>query len=879
MALITRTVDHTSGIPLGGLGTGSVEIQPDGCLRQWQIFNLGAWAPNQPEACRVAGPQLDARTLCFLVRAQQEGAAPVARRLNVCAAHQDLYSLAWLRAVEAITFDGRYPVARLTYHDPDLPVALSGLFFSPFTPHDARTSGTPGWHALFTVTNHGTAPVQVALLAMLENPLASGAADRRLHNTVRQHGGATYLSLTTAAEDGCRATHGSLCLAVSGGEASWIAGDYRTWLRGAGTFGSDYGCAFECCLNEWRATGALTTLRRDISPSALVRLSDDEIAALAPVERDALLAKLREVPSLRALWQRVAAVEGEALETAEGRCRFLREVRRRLDQLDGEERDRGTWGDAALNAGLTLAPGETREIDFALGWHFPHHYSALGPRLGHRYEEWFADAEQVARYLVTRRAEHRRTTVAFADTLYDTSLDPAFADAWSAQLSTLAKCTWWTRAGDFAVWEGLGCCGFHTTDITYQGSFGLLALFPELQQRQMAMGARHQRADGRVHHFFTPDLSQVDDGFDRVDMNQQFVLLACRDWLWTGDREQLAALWPHVQRAMANTALLDRDGDGLPDHDTRRNTYDQWNFFGTPSYIASLWLAALRAAVRIAEDLGEPAAASEWQATLARGVASFERKLWNGDYYSLWVDGAERDECCMSDQLSGEWFTHLVGLGHSLPRERIVAALEAVARHNFRPDDGLLNATYPAGAPRRLSTWRNFQAMAPWTGIEYAIGSMLLDFGLPALGTAVVQSIDARYRRAGRVWNHVECGDHYYRAMASWAILLAATGFKVDVPRGVVTFAPCVSQSRFHAPWVAASGWGACAFADGGFRMSCTAGRLHCRELRLGLSTAPRGVSLAGQRVPADCGLADGLAVVTFAEPLTVSAGEVLEVI
>jgi uncharacterized protein (DUF608 family) len=28
-----------SGAPLGSIGTGFVEIRPDGCLYEWQIFN------------------------------------------------------------------------------------------------------------------------------------------------------------------------------------------------------------------------------------------------------------------------------------------------------------------------------------------------------------------------------------------------------------------------------------------------------------------------------------------------------------------------------------------------------------------------------------------------------------------------------------------------------------------------------------------------------------------------------------------------------------------------------------------------------------------------------------------------------------------------
>lgn len=62
----------------------------------------------------------------------------------------------------------------------------------------------------------------------------------------------------------------------------------------------------------------------------------------------------------------------------------------------------------------------------------------------------------------------------------------------------------------------------------------------------MRMGAVFQRSDGRVHHLFTPDLDHVDDSFDRVDMNMQFVLMVLRDYLYTGDKVYLKDLWANV---------------------------------------------------------------------------------------------------------------------------------------------------------------------------------------------------------------------------------------------------------------------------------------------------------------------------------------------
>ena len=39
MAKITATKAHTSGIPLGGIGSGSVELLPDGEFHYWLVAN------------------------------------------------------------------------------------------------------------------------------------------------------------------------------------------------------------------------------------------------------------------------------------------------------------------------------------------------------------------------------------------------------------------------------------------------------------------------------------------------------------------------------------------------------------------------------------------------------------------------------------------------------------------------------------------------------------------------------------------------------------------------------------------------------------------------------------------------------------------------
>ncbi len=868
-------VAETSGVPLGGIGTGSVEIRSDGYFHEWMIFNLGPWATSGRTEVPGEPPDMDPGSLAFFLRTQAAGEEPLVRRLGTRSDQEDLYSLSWAKSVDAIEFDATFPAATLRYQDSTLPVTVSALMFSPFVPHDARTSGTPGFNAAFTVKNTSRKRVTVSLAARLANPLAwgGGATDRRLTQAVTTDGETTYLTMRTGAQLPAPETVGSLSLGVTGGEASWIAGDFAQFV-GNGLWRRIYASY----LKDFRETGRLASLPPQDSPCDLLKITDDQIAALSLDEKRAAARTLRRYASFASLWGRFARVYGSAVEGADALTEYLQWSRAWLDSMAGRDRSGGRWGDSALCSTLELAPGESREIRFTLGWHFPHHLSPRGPDMGHVYEAWFPDAEAVARFLVASYVKHRDGTMAFVDAIAGSTLGSALAEAWSAQLSTLVKCTWWNRDGKFAVWEGLGCCGFQTMDVSYQGSVSIIALFPELQERQLEMSAEFQRADGRVPHFFTPDFTTVDNQFERVDMNPQFVLLVCRDWLWKGDKDYLTAMYPHVARAIANTALLDADGDGLPDHDTGRNTYDQWDFFGTPAYIASLWLACLKAGVRLAEEMGDAASAAAWREMLRKGAVSFDRMLWNGEYYSLWVDGARRDECCMTDQLTGEGYTQLLGLGQSLPRERVVAALEAVVKHNFTPEQGLLNATYPPGRQARFPAFENPQAAGNWTGVEYTIAAMMMDFGLVDEGVAVVRAIGDRYARAGRVWNHVECGDHYYRAMGAWATLLSATGFKVDVPKGELTVAPVIRVPEIRAPWASAHAWGELTQTPRRLELACREGAMPLRRLRVNLQARALAARLGGRRIPCKVSEENGYRVLDFGAPVTLGAGQSLVV-
>ncbi len=850
MRTIVTHAPEFSGMALGGIGAGTVEIFPDGRLENWNIWNLGKWASRSPEQDNLQEPAgLPGELLRFYLRTSVPGGEPLVRKLSYDGPQRQgqfrsaMYS--WMKCIPEIAWTPSFPAAQLEYRDPALPVELSAEYISPFLPHNARVSGTPGFCVSFRLRNRTQSPVSVSLLGLLENPVCRGMARRRLYNRISQDGGAAALTMESRSEEKVP-LNGSLSLLAEGGEHSYLLGEFEAYLN-AYVLSQGMGATEESCLFQFREEGRLPNLGWEELPD-FSRFTPEHISAMAEDEVEQWTAVLLRSAWGAGPWKRLSQLRPCPIAGVEGKRKFLVMMANqyRKFSLPGRE-ERGEWGGGGLCSTAVLQPGETATLRFFLGWHFPYHVSPTGQMLGHQYGNWFRDSQEVCRFLAENQESIFPKAREFSSLLGQTDAPAAFSRGWTAHLNTLLKCSWWTGNGDFGIWEGFGSCGFHTTDISYHGSWGLLALFPELQCRQMRMGASFQREDGRVPHFFTPDFSGVDDGFDRVDMNPQFVLMVCRDYLWTGDRRYLAGLWPHVVRAIESTALLDEDGDGLPDAGTDANTYDAWKFQGTPSYIAFLWLGALTAAVRLAEEAGQAPLAQKWKALLEKGSQS-AAKLWNGGYYSLWVNGEARDECCMSDQLDGLWYTTLLGLPPFLQQDTVSKTLDSILKWNFSRENGLINASYPPGAVPTLFTYQNVQALANWSGIEYAFASLLLEQGRFEAAAQLAGAVEERYWYAGRIFNHEECGDYYYRPLSSWTMMLSLSHFRLDAPQSRLQFT--LEPSVHIVPWFSPTGCGTLRRGDGTAEIACLEGKLPVAELFCGNVKAVKAVSLNGRPLP-----------------------------
>lgn len=587
--------------------------------------------------------------------------------------------------------------------------------------------------------------------------------------------------------------------------------------------------------------------------------------------------RLKQNPQAEKQYEEIVSQKPEVAKDLREKQRVLERILPAPKMPISAPKPKGPHG--LLCSKLTLPPNAEAKVTFILTWFFPNHTSPDGSeRMGHMYENWFSSALQVSEYVVRNLEQLNKRSKAFHDALYESSFNYWLVDAVNAQLTTFVKSSFYVKNGRFGIWEGIGCCGLQTLDVTYYGSYPILLFFPELQKSQMKLTAEFQLtpesrryheyfvafpknkklfqeyakldpslltnkekrikvyrdivaetgqdATGRIPHMFPGTFNAV-DAYHMIDLMPKFALLVLRDYMWTGDKNSLEEMWPHVKAAMDHNLSLDEHGVFLPYHYDRSltdtyiasQTYDIWDFLGYSAYVSSIWLAALQATKEIARIMGDEIYAARMDEVYEKAQSNMEKLLWNGEYYNLWNDppSGKMNYYCMADQLNGQWFANFLKLGDILDKNHIKSALEAIFKYNYDPEVGLLNGALPekfkgkgADTSGGYGGFVNpsLQRDNPWTGTEYAVASLLIQEGFIDEGLTVVKNVYDRYQQAGLTWNHIECGGHYYRAMDIWAVLTDLAGFDYSAPQGSLSFEPKVNRENFKSVFVVPTGWG-----------------------------------------------------------------------
>lgn len=590
----------------------------------------------------------------------------------------------------------------------------------------------------------------------------------------------------------------------------------------------------------------------------------------------------------------------------------------------------------AVSAKIALKPNERRSVTFVLAWHFPNRYRTerygWAPpyeyryRLGNRYNTWFRDARDVIRSFITNHERLYRETETFADALWDNSLPHAVKDAVASNLAILRSgVLMWLEDGNFYGFEGAdSCCPLNCTHV-YNYAQSIAFVFPELEQTMRFVEWKVQQYPEKgyiPHRVIVPlDLPRLwERGIGgpynpALDGTLGAVLKTYREFRLSGDVKWLEDIFPHVAKLMQHIfEQFDPDGDGVIDGE-QPNTYDI-HTFGSNTFIGTLYLAALRALEQMILALPSQmrtlhsALLDECRKRFELGRKGYVERCWNGEYFvnaydapNVSPDVYEQNNCwgigCHSDQLLGQWWAFVLDLGYLLPEEMVKTALWSIFRYNWRKslrgfkhsqrvfaegdESGLIVCTWPnGGRPQRPILYCD----EVWTGHEYEVAALLIWCGMRDEALKIVEGARNRYRGDKRnPFAEIECGHYYIRALSSWSLLLAATGFVCDAYSGTLQFAPNFETSNFRSPFFAGTCWGMFTQTRTSQRSSATlevlSGKFTLRELRWKVSksdSAKPSVTLDGKPLKAQVKSDGSLLLIRFPSPVSLTAGAKLKI-
>ena len=763
---------------LGGIGTGNISLGARGELRSWQIFNEPGQFNYMPYTF-------------FAIRVQEEGKEAISRILE--AKLQPPFSksqgflrgeLAGLPRFDKSEMSSKYPFVQIEFEDEEIPVLVNVEAFTPFIPLDADNSGIPGFYLTYRIKNPLNRKVKVSIAGTLDNPVGFEKYDnfslvKRIGKSINTYWNEADMRGLVFSGADIPENHiaaGSMCLMTTHDQVTvkplWVQGE---WTDGAEDFWEDF------------------------------------------VLDGKLEAENKEIPQ-GCTW---------AQESDYGFLHFTDAI-----------------GSLCLEA--ELEPEEEKEFPFIFTWYFPNRPKLWNDLDIHReaiaqgkieivknyYASQFTDAVAVAAYMIERKEYLDGYSRQFANAFYGTTLPGYVLEAVADNITVLRSPTCFRiEGGNFLGWEGveneLGCGAGNCTHV-WNYAQTIAYLFPELEQRMRCIEFVNEiQEDG-----YMPFRTYQSLGLPMWKMTPSAdgqlgaVVRLYREWRISGDDTLIEKCFSGVKLTM-EFALKewDRNGDGVLE-EPQHVTYDT-ELYGINSMTTTIYLSALQAASRMAEQLGESELAKEYEARRKVGRKKLDEMCFNGEYYEQVVDDVnayryQYGRGCLSDQLLGEFMGFCAGLEENLPEEHIIEAVKSIYRYNYvdkakenvhlerayilNDEKGLTPCTWPRGGRPRFPFVYYGEV---WTGIEYEVATILLHYGLLDEGLSIVKTIRDRQDGIKRnPWSENESGYYYARAMASYGIFLALTGFQCSEGEKEISFSPQMNKDDFSTFYSTGSEWG-----------------------------------------------------------------------
>lgn len=768
-------------LPLGGIGTGTVSLGGRGELRDWEIMNVPAKGYSTVTTGNDA-PFFAIYTKKNKAPAQTKallGPIDYAEYQHYEGRSVDHHGLPRFRNA---SFDASYPFGVVHLSDAGMPVRVNIVGYNPLVPGDADASGIPIAILQYEVENVGEEELDVAISGNIRNFIGKDGSEHtsdwkgdfipiganknvNAYRDSKSVAGIYMYSEHVPAND---PAWGTIALTTPTNEDGTIT--YRT-----SSAGNAWGNALLDFWDDFTADGLLTEKE--------VQIDNDPMASLAV---------LKKIP-----------------------------------------------------------PGETEFFTFYLTWHFPNRFAWSKTRVGNYYATQYSDAWNVIEKEVDRLPELTGKTLTFVNTLVNSSYPDVVKEAALFNISTLRSQTVFRiEDGKMFGWEGVmdrfgSCFGSCTHVWNYEQATAFL--FAELARtmREVEFGYATNEEGRMSFRTMLPLEKSQDMPSAAADGQMGTIMKFYREWQLSGDQQFLEKHWEKVKAALAFAWIKggwDADQDGVMEG-VQHNTMDV-EYFGPNPQMQIWYLGALKAGEQMAAAMKDQAFAQKCRRLFAYGSRWTDENLFNGEYYIHKIEvPASREEIapslmagmgtkdledpdyqlasgCLVDQLVGQYMAHVLGLGYLVKKENVKTTLQSILRYNRKEDmfdhfnnmrsyalgdeKALLMASWPRGGRPKIPFPYWAEVM---TGFEYTAAIGMLYEGMEQEGLQVIRNIRDRYDgRKRNPFDEAECGHHYARAMASWASILAESGFHYSGVEQSIEFTS--EAGRYF--WSNGAAWGEC---------------------------------------------------------------------
>lgn len=779
-------------LPIGGIGTGTVSLSGRGSLIDWEIMNR----PGKGFSTVTPGNDAPFFAIHILENGKSYTKGLMGPLLPYEYEHMEGRPVDHhgIPRFEKATFDAAYPFGTVNLSDAGLPVNVRIKAFNPLIPGDADASGIPIAILQYEVTNKTTNPLTVSVCGSIRNFI--GKDGSKFHYDWK----------------GDRIYEG----AVKNSSEFRTSANFRGIYFKPGEVGKDDPAWGTLALTTDAASGV--TWRTSSVPNAWSNAVLD-------------------------FWDDFSD-DGQLVEKPE--------------PADNDPM-------ASLAVQQEIPANGTKVFRFFLTWHFPNRQAWAKEVVGNYYTTRYTDAWDVIEKTYPGLENLEAKTLQFVQSFLKTDLPEVVKEAALFNLSTLRSQTVFRiRSGHMMGWEGCmdtygSCAGSCTHVWNYEQATAFL--FGDLARTMRDVEFNYAtRKDGGMAFRTALPLITDQTGGVAADGQMGTIMKMYRDWQLSGDTDFLRKSWPNVKNALAFAWTVnswDADADGVMEG-SQHNTMDV-NYSGPNPQMQFWYLGALRAAEKMAVALNDRAFAEKCAAVFESGQKWTNENLFNGEYYEHQVLDPKTKTVitdysspempryqlakgCLVDQLVGQYMAHICGLGYLAPEDQVKTTLKSILKYNYREsmaghfnnmrsyalgnESALLMASWPKGRPKVPFPY--FSEVM--TGFEYTAAVGLMYEGLEQQGLEVIRNIRARYDGAKRSpFNEAECGHHYARAMASWASVIALSGFHYSAIDKKMTFT-AKNGTWF---WSNGSAWGTVKVDNGKATIHLIHGSLNLDKFQL----------------------------------------------